>query len=89
MHLVVKIIANRYALTFNSSNLESSSNTTIYKGVEVLYGVFGTNTTGSITPASNSHICEYEKSDTELTNFCSSYSNPISYVDASSNDTDK
>ena len=67
-----------------TTELDSANDDTIFKGVEVINDMFGMKT--ATTTTGNSGICMFEYNDggTKYVAICSSYSNPISYTDATS-----
>ena len=69
-------------MSFDSSELDSVDNEIIYNGVEVLNDMFGMTT--ATTLDGDTGICMSTYSGTKYTRICSSYSNKISYADASS-----
>ena len=69
-------------MSFDTTELDSNTNDTIYKGVEVIKGMFGM--APATTLAGTTGICM----NTNVY-ICSSYSNYISYTEATSTNVDK
>ena len=71
-------------MSFDSSELDSVDNETIYNGVEVLNDMFGMTTATTLDGDTGICMLTYTDGGTLYTRLCSSYSNKISYADASS-----
>lgn len=78
-------MANNNVMSFDpDTELDSADYDTIFKGVEIINDMFGMTT--AIANTGDHGICMFEYNDgsTKYVAICSSYSNYISYEDASS-----